>query len=253
MTKHDDDIPRTPFDCLDLRNHPDGKGPLAKAGKPDRYFLIDPDTGDRVPVRTDPDGSYFVTSPETGDVQIRQDPDDKKWYTVDPETDDFQTNPDTGQRSQGAESDVVKGEPGGRGDVKLVRQLQMFLLILGFDDLGKTGPAKDGVDGGFGEKTDKAVKDFQGKNTDFNGDPLKPDGKFGPKTSDALNRAMVGVQNDDDIDIKAYLTPPQLTKDSRFILLTSTREGLGDDTTIGPEFGDNVAPNFDKLKLVLVD
>jgi peptidoglycan hydrolase-like protein with peptidoglycan-binding domain len=252
LTKHDEDIPRDPFDCLDLRNAPDGKGPLAKAGKPDQYFVVDPETGQRAQVRQDPDGTYIASTTKSGDVQIQQNPDDQKWYPVDTETGELTKDPATGELTGGMDAQVVKGEPGGRGDPKLVKQLQMFLVTLGFE-LGKTGPTKDGVDGAFGEKTDKAVKDFQGQNTDFNGEQLKQDGKVGPKTSDALNRAMVGVSNDDDIDIEGYLTPPQLTKDSRFLLLTSTRAGLKQTAVIGPEFGDKVAPNFDKLTLVLVD
>ena len=251
LTKHAEDIPRGPFDCLDLRNHPDGKGPLAKIGTPDKHFFVNPETGQRVPASKNPDGTLTAHTPQ-GDVKVKQDPDspdDLKYYSLDSfDLDTGEINPD----AKGGELEVVKGEPGGRGDKKLVAQLQMFLVTLGIE-LPKSKAAPDGVDGIFGPDTDKAVKAFQAQHTDFNGQNLKQDGKVGPKTSDALNRAMVGTENEDDIDIEAYLTPPALTKDKRVLLLTATRAGLEEKAVIGPGFKDDVAPSFDKLTIVLVD
>ncbi len=121
----------------------------------------------------------------------------------------------------------IKGDdPLVRGDSrkKLVEHLQTMLFDLGFD-LGRTGEYKDGVDGVFGELTEKAVKDFQGKNKDWNGNWLKVDKRVGPKTSDALNRAMVGIWYDE------YVTPKELTKDTRIITATehAIKEGLSFD------------------------
>jgi hypothetical protein len=73
---------------------------------------------------------------------------------------------------------------------KLVIILQRILKELGFD-LGSTGPNEDGVDGNFGEKTEKAVMEFQKGHKDWDGNLLKTDGLVGPETSDALNRIMV--------------------------------------------------------------
>ncbi len=105
----------------------------------------------------------------------------------------------------------------GDGRTDLVRHTQQMLVTLGYD-LGSTGENRDGVDGNFGDRTDRAVRDFQGKNEDWGGDPLNVDGLVGPETSDALNRAMVGIWYDH------YQTPLELTSD--FELLTTIAEAL---------------------------
>lgn len=121
----------------------------------------------------------------------------------------------------------IKGDgPLVRGDSrkKLVEHLQTMLFDLGFD-LGRTGENKDGVDGVFGELTEKAVKDFQGKNRDWEWNSLKVDKRVGPKTSDALNRAMVGIWYDE------YVTPKELTEEKLIITATehAIKEGLSHD------------------------
>lgn len=73
----------------------------------------------------------------------------------------------------------------------LVEVVQRMLRELQYD-IGDTGPGGDGVDGVFGKKTEDAVKEFQKSNKGWDGEPLKVDGLVGPRTSDALNRAMVG-------------------------------------------------------------
>lgn len=60
-----------------------------------------------------------------------------------------------------------------------VKKIQQKLLDLDYE-LGTSGPNDDGVDGKYGGKTYKAVKDFQSKNG------LSIDGVVGPNTSAAL-------------------------------------------------------------------
>jgi len=79
----------------------------------------------------------------------------------------------------------------GNDKKKLVVTLQKMLRTLGYD-LGTSGPDNDGVDGDFGDKTEENVIDFQSKSKDWDGEQLNEEGLVGPRTSDALNRAMVG-------------------------------------------------------------
>ncbi|HIH44870.1 MAG TPA: peptidoglycan-binding protein, partial [Candidatus Methanoperedenaceae archaeon] len=92
--------------------------------------------------------------------------------------------------------------------------LQKMLLALGYD-LGKTGPKKDGVDGKFGDATEKAVRKYQGdpelSPVDWEGNPLKVDGLVGPRTSDALNRHFVGSTTAGLTYYEVYQTPVELT------------------------------------------
>jgi hypothetical protein len=97
---------------------------------------------------------------------------------------------------------------------ELVKTLQMMLKMLGYD-LGTFGPNKDGVDGKFGDDTEKAVKQFQENNKDWDGNDLKDDGLVGPRTSDALNRAMVGLW------YEHYQTPKELVEEKPYHTVTS--------------------------------
>jgi hypothetical protein len=106
-----------------------------------------------------------------------------------------------------------------KGDNKeeLIDILQNMLVELEYD----LGPA--GIDGRFGDVTEKAVKQFQKKNKDWKGNQLKEDGLVGPKTSDALNRAMVGKWNEH------YQTPKELVNDKLCLTVTTKfliEEGL---------------------------
>ncbi len=89
-----------------------------------------------------------------------------------------------------------------------------MLKDLGFF-LGDTGPNNDGVDEVFGELTKKAVLDFQTNHKHVDGNLLKPDGMVGPRTSDSLNRAMVGIWYDQ------YQTPKELVENKTFVTATS--------------------------------
>lgn len=82
-----------------------------------------------------------------------------------------------------------------------VTSVQKMLMDLGYD-IGLT----EG-DGKFGNATEGGVKEFQKEHTDWEGNALNADGLVGPKTSDALNREMVGRWYD------AYPTPTDLTED----------------------------------------
>lgn len=64
---------------------------------------------------------------------------------------------------------VKKGQKGNR-----VYLVQGLLYGWGYDPKG--------FDGSFGEKTDKAVKEYQTQNTDLDGEPLEVDGKVGGLT-----------------------------------------------------------------------
>jgi hypothetical protein len=100
-----------------------------------------------------------------------------------------------------------------KGDkYQLVKLLQTMLAVLGYPG------DSSGADGMFGDETEAATKSFQQDYKDFEGKPLKEDGKVGPKTSDALNRALVGRWYPE------YRTPIELTKD--FLLVTTTKGEL---------------------------
>ncbi len=114
----------------------------------------------------------------------------------------------------------------------LVEKLQDTLIRAGED----VGPK--GVDGKFGDDTESAVKEFQNDHKDWEDNPLKVDGLVGPRTSDALNRRLVG-----DL-FNCYLTPKELTQ--HFLLATVTRTSLES----GLSFDIN---GEKKVKLVTVD
>jgi len=121
-------------------------------------------------------------------------------------------------KSDGGEGAIRRGDS--RKD--LVEQLQKMLVALGYD-LGDFGPNKDGVDGDFGERTQTAVKSFQGTNKDWDGAALSKDAQVGPKTGDALNRAMVGKW------YGKYETPRELSKELLLVtvsLKVSKEEGV---------------------------
>jgi peptidoglycan hydrolase-like protein with peptidoglycan-binding domain len=125
------------------------------------------------------------------------------------------------QGQEQVEEDPAEGPLSfGDGREKLVKYLQSMLRDLGFQ-IG-TSKAPDGVDGIFGERTRKAVREFQEKNTDVDGNPLKIDGMVGPRTADALDRKMVGLW------YEKYETPKEMKGGKTFITITSKRltEGI---------------------------
>jgi hypothetical protein len=79
-----------------------------------------------------------------------------------------------------------------------------------------------GIDGKFGSDTEKAVRQFQSENKDWNRNSIQADGLVGPITSDALNRRMVGRWYD------IYETPRSATKNKLCITLTKEllRQGV---------------------------
>jgi hypothetical protein len=97
-------------------------------------------------------------------------------------------------------------------------------------DLGETGKSQDGVDGVFGEKTEAAVEEFQRLSKDWNGVPLNVDGIVGPRTADALNRAMVGLWYP-EYKIKIE---KKITKEKEMLCLTETKKDLKDGVTVDP-------------------
>lgn len=117
----------------------------------------------------------------------------------------------------------------GRED--LVELTQKMLVDLGYD-LGRTGENKDGVDGVFGEITYERVRDFQKENEDWEGNPLEVDGKVGPETSDALNKAMVGLWYDE------YVTPRELSGET--LIATATNERAKEGLSLDPEELKNI-------------
>lgn len=96
----------------------------------------------------------------------------------------------------------------------MVKHLQKMLNELGYQlwSLRNRG----GIDGNFSDKTLKAVKDFQESHNDLEDKPLKNDGLVGPRTADALNRALVGIWCD------SYETPSDVTRNQRLITMTET-------------------------------
>lgn len=99
-------------------------------------------------------------------------------------------------------------DTGKRGD--LVKILQKMLKELGYD-IGASGPDGDGVDGKFGDVTEKVVKKFQEEHKNWDGDALKVDGLVGPETSDAMNRQMVGRELVEKW-YRHYQTPQELVR-----------------------------------------
>lgn len=118
----------------------------------------------------------------------------------------------------------------------LVKTLQQMLNGLGYtsDD---DRPLE--VDGKFDKRTKQALIKFQRdeKNKDWEGKPLKGDGLVGPRTSDALNRSMVGSWYD------THITPKTLT--ASFLLVTASREALQEELAINFE-------DVNKLSIVVV-
>ncbi len=105
--------------------------------------------------------------------------------------------------------------PLSRGDSRsdLVKHLQRMLSALKYD-LGDTGPDNDGVDGDFGAKTQSAVEEYQKSHKDWEGKQLLIDGRVGPRTSDALNRTLVGLWYD------KHETPTELTETLKLVTVT---------------------------------
>jgi hypothetical protein len=105
----------------------------------------------------------------------------------------------------------------GDGRTDLVKHIQTALRDLGFK-LGNSGENHDGVDGVFGDLTRKAVEAFQKDHKDWDDAPLSNDKLVGPKTSDAINRELVGKWYD------LYETPKELIEDH--VLITVTPDAL---------------------------
>lgn len=114
-------------------------------------------------------------------------------------------------KGDGALGNKNKGQMHYRGSdkEKLVKDLQQMLMALGHD----VGPA--GIDGKFGDDTEGALKSFQENNSDWEGSPLKVDGLVGPRTSDSLNRKMVGLWYD------SYQTPIEFTDGKPLFTVTN--------------------------------
>ena len=93
---------------------------------------------------------------------------------------------------------------------KYVVELQKDLISLGYN-VGNTG-----ADGKYGEKTEKAVKEFQKDHEDTDGRALKIDGIVGEKTWTALDAAMErNDENAQEPEGKRYtVTIPGLTNEA---------------------------------------
>jgi hypothetical protein len=101
------------------------------------------------------------------------------------------------------------------GDKKRLVEIAQMMLKEQGHDLGTSGPEGDGVDGNFGDSTEKAVKQFQEEHKDWDGNALKVDGLVGPDTADALNREMVGKW------YRHYQTKEELVKGAQYHTVTS--------------------------------
>jgi peptidoglycan hydrolase-like protein with peptidoglycan-binding domain len=117
----------------------------------------------------------------------------------------------------------------------LVKILQIMLNELGYkSDDGKLLV----VDGVFGDKTEQAVMKFQNDNKDWKGEQLKIDGLVGPLTSDALNRAMVGIW------YPMYQTDSKLTND--IIVIAVTKDALNKEISLDLN-------KAKKIRLIMMD
>jgi hypothetical protein len=116
---------------------------------------------------------------------------------------------DLRNRSDGGDGPLRRGDS--RSD--LVKHLQQMLSALKYD-LGDTGPDNDGIDSDFGAKTQVAVEEYQKSHKDWEGKHLLKDGRVGTRTSDALNRTLVGFWYD------KYETPTELTDTLKLVTVT---------------------------------
>lgn len=130
----------------------------------------------------------------------------------------------------------------GKDKKELVTRVQTALQELGED----LGPA--GIDGILGDATEKAIKSFQEKNKDFEGNPLAVDGLVGPETADALNRAMVGRHFD------IYQTPKEITNGELIVTATleAAKKGIRLDTS-GIQSIKFLLVDFNMFKVALFD
>ncbi len=149
--------------------------------------------------------------------------------------------------NKGVPNPITGDGPLEKGDSRkdLVEQLQKMLEFLEYS----CGP--QGADGIFGDNTRKAVLKFQSEHQEYEGKGLKQDGKVGPRTSDALNRCLVGKW------FGKWLTPKEfITKDKdireKFLLLTITQEELkkGEALDTTPE---KEAEEIKKARVAIVD
>jgi hypothetical protein len=116
---------------------------------------------------------------------------------------------DLRNRSEGGKGPLKRGDS--RQDT--VKHLQSTLSALKYD-LGDTGPDNDGIDGDFDAKTQGAVEEYQKSHKDWEGKQLLIDGLVGSRTSDALNRTLVGLWYD------KYETPTELTDTLKLVTVT---------------------------------
>jgi hypothetical protein len=116
---------------------------------------------------------------------------------------------------------------------ELVNLLQRMLVELGSGYLNPWD-----IDGKFGNKTERAIKRFQDEHKDFKGKLLREDGLVGPRTADALNRAMVGRWYD------FYQTPKELTKET--LLITVSKNSFKDSISFDRK-------NVEKVKVISVE
>jgi hypothetical protein len=124
-----------------------------------------------------------------------------------------------------------------KGDSRkdLVEQLQKMLEFLEYS----CGP--QGADGIFGDNTRKALLEFQSEHKDYEEKGLKQDGKVGPRTSDALNRCLVGKWFGKWPTPKDFITKDKDIRE-KFLLLTITQEELkkGEALDTTPEKNEEI-------------
>ena len=120
---------------------------------------------------------------------------------------DYGTDADTDTPAQGSTTEPIKYTLGSRllkrgskGDD--VAHLQSILAGMGYD-LGTYGEKNDGVDGSYGEKTEKAVKRFQSFAQ------IEVDGKYGSITHKALMGVLDDITKGEDDEQKE--TEPEVT------------------------------------------
>jgi hypothetical protein len=141
--------------------------------------------------------------------------------------------------------DLRNRSDGGRGPVSknsrteesaLVKHIQSMLKALGYN-LGTSGTDLNGVDGDFGDITEKAVKQFQEGHKDYKNTQLGKDGEVGVLTSEALNRALVGRW------YQKYETPRDLTENRIIITIVAA------DLEEGFDFKDESEAKTDPVEL----
>lgn len=121
-----------------------------------------------------------------------------------------------------------------------VKTLQMILKLKGYD----IGP--DGVDGVFGDSTEKAVKEFQEDHK------LEPDGVVGPATQEALHHDYSGNTDYGEL-LKVGSSGPEVAEMQRLLIKAGFSVGAAGADGIFGEGTENAVKRFQESRGLAAD